>query len=109
MASHGFLPANAAQGLHLLSEPPATEVLTACPPPRGSGGWVGRGSWKAALKWGLGQLLGSQPPECLVWGREERKLRFAEFGHAPSIATCERRQQPTHFNTRMPLERYPYD
>lgn len=109
MASHGFLPANAAQGLHLLSEPPATEVLTACPPPRGAGGWVGRGTWKAALKRGLGQFLGSEPPERLIWGREEREVRFADFGRAPSIATCEGRQQPTPVNTCMPLERYLYD
>lgn len=109
MASHGFLPANAAQGLHLLSEPPATEVLTGCPSPlRAWGLGRNRGS-KGSFEAGLSRLLGCEPLNCLILERKERKECFADFGHTPYVVTCERKQQPIHFNTCMPLESYLYD
>lgn len=69
----------------------------------------------AGQKWGLGrqlwrggfsQLLGCEPLDHLILERKERKECFAGFGHTPYVVTCERKQQPTHFNTCMPLETF---
>lgn len=90
MTSQGFLTANAAQGLYLLSEPPVREVLTACSSPRGSWGFVEWGTWKGTVKQSLLQLSGSNPQDYLGLGREERK-RFSDFRHTHYIATQERK------------------
>lgn len=76
---------------------------------QGLGGWVEMGAWKAALKRGLSQLLGCEPLDYLILERKERKECFADSGHTPYVVTCERKQQPIHFNTHMPLESYLYD
>lgn len=74
--------------------------------PSGPGGWAEMGAWKAALKGGFSQLLGCEPLDHLILERKERKECFAGFGHTPYVVTCERKQQPTHFNTCMPLETF---
>jgi len=74
LTSQGFLPANPAQGLHLLSEPPAREALTACPAPHGVLGLCGSGDWEGGCEAGSPSVLRVRASGQFDFGEERERM-----------------------------------